>query len=100
MATLPADIVAASRRRLSVADFHRMRDAGILGPDDRVELIAGEIIDMSPIGSLHAVDGGKPQAATGEAFSPSCRRLPHCLFHPSPTRQRGNGALRTFTKNI
>jgi Uma2 family endonuclease len=54
MATLPADIVAASRHRLTVAEFQRMGEAGILAPDDRVELIAGEIIDMSPIGSLHA----------------------------------------------
>lgn len=54
MATLPADPVAVSRHRLTVADFRRMGEAGILGPDDRVELIAGEIIDMSPIGSLHA----------------------------------------------
>jgi Uma2 family endonuclease len=54
MATLPADAVAVSRHRLTVADFQRMGEAGILGPDDRVELIAGEIIDMSPIGSLHA----------------------------------------------
>ena len=53
MATVPAD-VAAPRHRLTVADFHRMGEAGILRPDDRVELIAGEIIDMSPIGSLHA----------------------------------------------
>jgi Uma2 family endonuclease len=54
MATLPADPVAVSRHRLTVADFRRMGEVGILGPDDRVELIAGEIIDMSPIGSLHA----------------------------------------------
>jgi Uma2 family endonuclease len=54
MATLPADLVAVSRHRLTVADFRRMGEVGILGPDDRVELIAGEIIDMSPIGSLHA----------------------------------------------
>jgi Uma2 family endonuclease len=54
MATLPADRVAVSRHRLTVADFRRMGEVGILGPDDRVELIAGEIIDMSPIGSLHA----------------------------------------------
>jgi len=43
-----------SRHRLSVEDYHRMGEAGILGDDDRVELIAGEIIDMSPIGTHHA----------------------------------------------
>jgi Uma2 family endonuclease len=57
MATLPADRVAVSRHRLTVADFRRMGEVGILGPDDRVELIAGEIIDMSPIRSLHAALG-------------------------------------------
>lgn len=42
------------RHKLSIADYHRMGDAGILHPTARVELIEGEIIDMAPIGSLHA----------------------------------------------
>jgi Uma2 family endonuclease len=42
------------RRRLTVAEYRRMAEVGILGPDERVELIDGEIIDMAPPGSLHA----------------------------------------------
>ena len=42
------------RHRLTVADYYRMGEAGILAPDARVELIDGEIIDMPPIGSPHA----------------------------------------------
>jgi len=42
------------RHKLSVSDYYRMGDAGILQEDSRVELIEGELIDMSPIGSHHA----------------------------------------------
>ena len=52
MATMPGELM--TRHRLTVADYHQMAESGILGSDDRVELIAGEVLDMSPIGSLHA----------------------------------------------
>jgi Uma2 family endonuclease len=42
------------RHRLSVADYYRMAEVGILAPDTPVELIDGDIIDMAPPGSLHA----------------------------------------------
>jgi Uma2 family endonuclease len=42
------------RHRLSVADYYRMAEVGILDPEARVELIDGEIIDMAPPGSPHA----------------------------------------------
>ena len=63
MATTAVD--SLQRHRLTVADYHQMAEAGILGPDDRVELIAGEVLDMSPIGSLHAA----LVAAVAEHFS-------------------------------
>jgi Uma2 family endonuclease len=42
------------RHKLTVADYHRVGQTGVLGEDDRVELIDGEIVDMAPIGSEHA----------------------------------------------
>lgn len=41
------------RRLITTEEYHRMADAGILTEDDRVELIEGELVTMSPIGSDH-----------------------------------------------
>ncbi|GIX47743.1 MAG: hypothetical protein KatS3mg131_1954 [Candidatus Tectimicrobiota bacterium] len=46
--------VTLPKRRFTVAEYHKMAEAGILGEDDRVELIEGELVAMSPIGSRHA----------------------------------------------
>jgi Uma2 family endonuclease len=40
--------------RFSVEEFNKLGEAGIFDEDDRVELLDGEIIVMSPIGSQHA----------------------------------------------
>jgi Uma2 family endonuclease len=42
-----------TRRPITVAEYHRMGDVGILGEHDRVELIEGELVAMAPIGSYH-----------------------------------------------
>lgn len=43
------------RHRLTLDDYHRLAGAGILGEDDRVELLEGQLVDMSPIGPRHAL---------------------------------------------
>lgn len=42
-----------TKHRLTVDDYYRMAEVGVLAPDARVELIDGEIVDMPPIGSPH-----------------------------------------------
>lgn len=41
-------------RRFTVDEYYQMAAAGILTEDDRVELIEGQIVEMSPTGSRHA----------------------------------------------
>lgn len=43
-----------TKHRLTVDDYYRMAEVGVLAPDARVELIEGEIVDMPPMGSRHA----------------------------------------------
>jgi Uma2 family endonuclease len=43
------------RRRFTVAELERMTAVGILQEDERIELIGGEIVPMSPKGNHHEI---------------------------------------------
>lgn len=47
------DVSTPTRARLTIAQFHKMGETGILAPDSRLELIDGELIEMAPIGPRH-----------------------------------------------
>ena len=44
---------AIAARRFNVKEYHKLAEAGILGEDDRVELLDGQIMVMAPIGENH-----------------------------------------------
>jgi Uma2 family endonuclease len=43
-----------AKRWISVDEYERMGKAGVFTPDERLELLEGEIYEVSPIGSPHA----------------------------------------------
>ena len=45
--------ITIARRRFTAAEYHKMAEAGILGYKEPVELIDGEIVEMTPIGRRH-----------------------------------------------
>lgn len=51
IAVMQSDLVR--RHRLTVEEYFRMAEVGLLAPEVRVELIEGEIFDMAPIGNQH-----------------------------------------------
>jgi Uma2 family endonuclease len=44
---------AIAARRFNVQEYHKLAEVGILGEDDRVELLDGQIMVMAPIGENH-----------------------------------------------
>ncbi len=46
--------MSVATRHFNVAEYYQMARAGVLTEDERVELVRGEIVAMSPIGSRHA----------------------------------------------
>ena len=57
------------KRLFNVDEFHQMAQAGVFGEDDRLELLEGEIVRMTPIGSRHAAC----VARLSEMFWSRCR---------------------------
>jgi len=52
------DILASglvAPRRFSLSEYHRLIDVGVLGEDERVELLEGVIVEMTPRGRAHAL---------------------------------------------
>jgi Uma2 family endonuclease len=50
----PATPDGPTPRRFTVDEYYKMAEVGILGPDERVQLIEGKIVQMPPIGPRHA----------------------------------------------
>lgn len=46
--------VERARRLFTIEEYERMVETGILTREERVELIEGEVVEMSPIGDPHA----------------------------------------------
>jgi Uma2 family endonuclease len=58
---------------LTVEKYHRMIDAGILGEDDRVELLEGVLVEMGPQGHRHAKFISRFNAAVARVIDPASR---------------------------
>jgi Uma2 family endonuclease len=52
-------------------EYDRLADAGILAPDERVELLEGEIVTMTPQHGPHAAAIGLTESALRTAFGPA-----------------------------
>ena len=64
--------IEISKKLFTVDDYYRMAEAGILTEDDRVELIDGEILQMSAIGSRHLGCVNRASTLFVESFGRRC----------------------------
>jgi Uma2 family endonuclease len=60
-------------RRFSLEEYHRLIDVGVLGEDERVELLEGVIVEMTPQGRPHALVVSRLGESFTDARRPDCR---------------------------
>ncbi len=65
-----AAVFAFPRRRFTVQQYERMVEAGVIQPDERVELLDGEVVEMPPINPPHASRVDRCNAHLGRALGP------------------------------
>ncbi len=51
----------AEIRLITVQEYHKMAEAGIFAPDERIELIGGQIIKMAAKGTAHSSAKGRTE---------------------------------------
>jgi Uma2 family endonuclease len=79
--------VAIKAHRFSVDEYHRLAEAAVLDEDDRVELIRGELIELTPIGSCHAESLRRLHRALASTVNDRAVvavQDPLCLFDSEP----------------
>ncbi len=59
-----------ARKQFTVDDYYQMSESGILAPDERVELIEGEVTSMSPVGPQHAACVDRLNSLLNRHFGP------------------------------
>ncbi len=62
--------------RFSVEEYHKLGEVGILGEDDRIELLDGELTIRSPIGSPHFATLNRLVQLFGEHLRSKCTVSP------------------------
>lgn len=58
--------VKLARKLFTTTEYHQMITAGVFDEDDRLELIEGEIVEMSPIGPRHVASVNRLTEVLGE----------------------------------
>ena len=72
------DTVSEATYRWSRDAYDRAVDAGVFGPDDRVELIDGQLLEMTPRGSRHAAIVNQAGEVLRDAFGGGYSVRPQC----------------------
>jgi Uma2 family endonuclease len=67
----PMSAPAIQTKRWTRMEYERMADLGLFSPDERVELLQGEIVTMTPQRSSHSATTGLAEAALRRAFGPT-----------------------------